>query len=56
MVVEEVKRRQISPQASQNKQKRHQKCRFPALFWLKIAENAFFRSKVLNKIYFQEVS
>jgi hypothetical protein len=29
--------------------------RFPALYCFKIAENAVFRSKVLDKIYYQDL-
>jgi hypothetical protein len=56
MVVEGVKRRQISPQAGQNTKKDTKNGKFPALFLLKITENAVFCSKVLNKTYSQDVS
>jgi hypothetical protein len=35
--------------------KTHQNCRFLAIFALKIAENAVFYFKVLNKIYSLDV-
>jgi hypothetical protein len=44
-----------SPHASQNTQKDAENWRFPALLIFKTAENAVFHSKVLDKIYSQDV-
>jgi hypothetical protein len=41
--------------AGRNTQKRHQKRQFPALYGLKVDENAVFFTKVINKIYSQVV-
>ncbi len=54
-VVEGVKEVKQASQVAQNVQKRRQDGRFAALVDLKIAENAVFYLKVLNKIYSRNV-
>jgi hypothetical protein len=54
VVVEGVER-QISPQPTKIHKNGAENGKFPALFGLKIAENAVFRLNVLNKIYSQYV-
>jgi hypothetical protein len=48
-------RRQISPQLAENHKIDDGNGRFLTLFGLKIPENAVFRSKLLHKIYSQDV-
>ncbi len=55
LVVEGVKEVKQAFHATGDVPKRCQNGQFPSLIDLKIAENAVFYLKVLNKIYFQDV-
>ncbi len=55
VVVEGITEAKYAFKAARNRQKRQKNRRFRARFGLKIAKNAVFRSKVLNKIYSRDV-